>query len=383
MTRAEARVEPGGTLGVFGGGQLGRMFGIAARQLGYRFAVYSDDSGGPASQIADVTAQGAYDDEEAVASFAREVDAVTFEFENVPAIAGSTAAKHTLVRPDGSLLHTVQDRTREKQGLVGIGLPVAPFHAIASAPDLEAARERIPGAGVLKTSSFGYDGKGQARIGDGSELAAAWSALGEVPCVLEELVPFEEEISVIVARGVGGDVAIYEPFSNEHTNHILDVTVCPAALEPAVAQEVERIACAVVEGFDVVGVLCVELFRLPDGTILVNEIAPRPHNSGHVTIDAHSCSQLEQQVRAVAGLPLGSSERLGPPAAMSNLLGDLWAKGAPDFAAALAIPEVSLHLYGKAEPRPGRKMGHLSATAPTAEQAAARVRAARAALTGE
>ena len=377
MNRGDARVEPGGTLGVLGGGQLGRMFGIAARQMGYRFAVYSDDLGGPASQIADMAVQGAYDDEEAVAAFARGVDAVSFEFENVPAVAGEAAARHTLVRPDGSLLHTVQDRTREKRGLVSLGLPVAPFHAIASAADLEAARERIPGAGVLKTSSFGYDGKGQARVGDGAELAAAWSQLGEVPCVLEELVPFEEEVSVIVARGVGGDVAIFEPFANEHTNHILDVTVCPAALEPSVAQEVERIARAVVEGFDVIGVVCVELFRLGDGTILVNEIAPRPHNSGHLTIDAHSCSQFEQQVRAVAGLPLGSSERVGPPAAMSNLLGDLWSNGTPDFAAALAVPEVSLHLYGKAEPRPGRKMGHITVTANTTDEAKALVRQAR------
>ena len=382
MTLGEGKVEPGGTLGVFGGGQLGRMFGIAAREMGFRFAVYSDGPGGPAAQIADVAVQGAYDDEEAIAAFARQVDAVTFDFENVPAIAGSVAARHTLVRPHGSLLHTVQDRTREKEGLVAIGLPVAPFEAIAAASDLAAARERIPGEGVLKTSSFGYDGKGQARIQSGAELAAAWRGLGEVPCVLEELVPFEEEISVIVARGVTGDVAIYEPFANEHTNHILDVTTCPAGLEPSVALEVERIARAVVEGLDVVGVLCVELFRLGDGTILVNEVAPRPHNSGHLTIDAHTCSQFEQQVRAVAGLPLGSSERVGPPAAMSNLLGDLWANGAPDFAAALAIPEVSLHLYGKAKPRPGRKMGHLTATAPTVEQAAARVRAARAALTG-
>lgn len=382
MAGSEARVEPGGTLGVFGGGQLGRMFGIAARQMGYRFAVYSDDRDGPASQVADAAVQGAYDDEHSVEAFARSVDAVTFEFENVPAIAGEAAARHTLVRPHGGLLHTVQDRTREKEGLVSIGLPVAPFHPIRGAEDLDAARERIPGPGVLKTSSFGYDGKGQVRTGGPGDLDAAWEKLGRVPCVLEGLVPFEEEISVIVARGVTGDVAVYEPFANEHTNHILDVTVCPATLEPAVALEVERIARAVVEGFDVVGVVCVELFRLPDGTILVNEIAPRPHNSGHVTIDSHSCSQFEQQVRAVAGLPLGSSERVGPPAAMANLLGDLWEHGTPDFAAALALPEVALHLYGKAEPRPGRKMGHLSATAPTAEQAAATVRAARAALVG-
>ena len=375
------RVPPGGTLGVFGGGQLGRMFGIAARQLGYGFAVFTDGENGPASEIADRTVCAAYDDEAAIEEFARSVDAVSFEFENVPAVAGETAARFTVVRPAGALLHTVQDRIREKTALAGLGLPVADFRAIAGEEGLASAAAALPGAGVLKTSSFGYDGKGQARIAGADELPAAWDALGRVPCVLETLVAFEEELSVIVARGIDGDVAIYEPFANEHANHILDVTVCPAELDDGVLAEARRIARAVVEGFDVVGVVCIELFRLPDGTILVNEIAPRPHNSGHLTIDAHVCSQFEQQVRAVAGLPLGSAARIGPPGAMANLLGDLWSDGEPNWAAALGMPGVSLHLYGKTEARPGRKMGHLTATGATAREAATRVRAARAALT--
>lgn len=375
-----AALLPGATLGVFGGGQLGRMFGVAARQLGYRFAVFSDDVDGPAAQVADWSVVGAYDDEEAVANFAQRVDAVTFEFENVPAIAGKTAARHVPVRPDGSLLHTVQDRLREKLGLSGLGLAVAPFASIKDEAELAAAAVQIPGPGVLKTSSFGYDGKGQVRVASAADLPAAWESLGRVPAVLEELVPFTEEVSVVAARGVGGEVSIYEPFSNAHVNHILDVTACPARLDPGAKAEIERIAHAALEGFDVVGVLCIELFMLPGGGILVNEIAPRPHNSGHLTVDAHVCSQFENQVRAVAGLPLGSGARTGPPAAMANLLGDLWEEGEPDWAAALSMPGVSLHLYGKAAARPGRKMGHITATGETVEEAVQRVRTAREAL---
>lgn len=373
-------LPPGATLGVFGGGQLGRMFGIAARQLGYRFAVFSDDEDGPAAQVADWSVTGAYDDESAVADFARRVDAVTFEFENVPAIAGETAARFVPVRPDGSLLHTVQDRLREKLGLSGLGLRVAPFASITTEAELEAAALAIPGAGVLKTSSFGYDGKGQVRVASAADLPAAWESLGRVPAVLEEMIPFQEEVSVVAARGAGGEVSVYEPFSNEHVDHILDVTACPARLSPETLAEIHRIAGVVLEGFDVVGVLCIELFLLEDGGVLVNEIAPRPHNSGHLTIDAHVCSQFQNQARAVAGMPLGSGERIGPPAAMANLLGDIWEGGEPRWGAALAMPGVSLHLYGKTEARPGRKMGHLTAVAPTVDEAVKLVRAARAAL---
>ncbi|MEM1453183.1 MAG: 5-(carboxyamino)imidazole ribonucleotide synthase [Planctomycetota bacterium] len=381
-TKGPVRVLPGGTLGVFGGGQLGRMYGLAARSMGYRFAVFSDDADGPAAQVADTVAVGAYDDEDAVAAFAKTVDAVSFEFENVPSVAGDVASRLTAVRPDVGLLHAVQDRTREKRALAELGLPLPAFRPIASEDDLAEAARAIPGAGVLKTSSFGYDGKGQVRVESSGGLGDAWASIGRVPAVLEALVPFVEEISVVVARGVDGDVAVYEPFSNAHADHILDVTVCPADLDEDALAEAHRIARAVAEGFDVVGVLCIEMFRLEDGTILVNEIAPRPHNSGHLTIDAHACSQFEQQARAVAGLPLGSSARIGPPAAMANLLGDLWADGTPRWDAALALPGVSLHLYGKKDPRPGRKMGHLTAVAPTPAEAEALARRARAALLG-
>ncbi len=374
------KVPPGGTLGVFGGGQLGRMFGIAARRLGYRFAVFSDDKDGPASHVADHAVCAAYDDEEAIASFVRGVDAVTFEFENVPAIAGEIASKYVPVRPAGSLLHTVQNRQREKDGLTGLGLPVAEYWPVRNEGECRAAAAALPGGGVLKTASFGYDGKGQKRIASGMELEGAWESLGKAPCVLEALVPFVEEISVVAARGQDGAIAVYEPFSNHHENHILDVTMCPRVLGPETQGEVDRIARRALEGFDVVGVLCIELFLLADGSILVNEIAPRPHNSGHLTVDSHVTCQFQNQVRAVAGLPLGSTERIGRPAAMANLLGDLWADGEPNWAAALAMPGVWLHLYGKAEARKGRKMGHITAVGDTPEEAASRARAARAAL---
>lgn len=380
VTRTDAPLPPGATIGVFGGGQLGRMLGIAARRLGYRFAVYSDDEDGPASQVADRSVQAAYDDEEALEAFARSVDAVTFEFENVPAVAGEVAARHCPVRPRGGLLHTVQNRQREKDGLVGIGLPVAKFAPVRSADELKAAAAAIPGAGVLKTASFGYDGKGQVKIAGAHELEAAWESLGRADAVLETLVPFEREVSVVAARGVDGSIVTYEPFQNDHANHILDVTTCPAELPEAQRARIDEVARVALEGLDVVGVLCIELFLLPGGDVLVNEIAPRPHNSGHLTVDAHVTCQFQMQARAVAGLPLGSTERIGPPAAMANLLGDLWSDGEPRWDRALAMPGVFLHLYGKAEARPGRKMGHLTAIGATPAEAAQRARDAREAL---
>lgn len=380
VTRTDTPLPPGATIGVFGGGQLGRMLGVAARRLGYRFAVFSDDHDGPASHVADRSVQAPYDDEAALEDFARSVDAVTFEFENVPSIAGEVAARHCPVRPRGGLLHTVQNRQREKDGLVGIGLPVARFAPVRSADELRAAAGSIPGAGVLKTASFGYDGKGQVKIAGAHELEAAWESLGRADAVLETLVPFEREVSVVAARGVDGSIAIYEPFQNDHANHILDVTTCPAELPDAQRARIDEIARVALEGLDVVGVLCIELFILPGGDVLVNEIAPRPHNSGHLTVDSHVTCQFQMQARAVAGLPLGSTVRIGPPAAMANLLGDLWADGEPRWDRALAMPGVFLHLYGKAEARPGRKMGHLTAIGATSAEAAQRARAARESL---
>jgi 5-(carboxyamino)imidazole ribonucleotide synthase len=349
--------------------------------------VFAPEDDTPAGQLADREVRSAYEDLAAVADFARSVEVVTFEFENIPAATAEAAARHAPVRPSCNALHLTQDRLREKRMLTGLGLPVARFEAIEGEEDL--ARVSAGGwptdrAGILKTASWGYDGKGQVRIAGAADVANAWRSFGGEGtgprAVLEEVVPFEAELSVIGVRGVDGATALYEPTLNAHVNHILDVSTGPAPIEKKTAERAQQIARAVLDGLDYVGVLCVELFLLASGELIVNEIAPRPHNSGHGTIDSHSCSQFEQQVRAVCGLPVGSSERCVPAAAMANLLGGLWDGGEPCWESALASPAVRLHLYGKAEPRPGRKMGHLTATAATPAEAERLVRSARSAL---
>lgn len=372
---------PGATLGVLGSGQLGRMFAMAARRLGYRVHVLSPDTDTPTGQVADVEIAARYDDLDAVRRFARGVDVVTFEFENVPAATAEAAAALVPVRPHGQALHVAQQRAREKRFLRDHGFPVAPFAWIRTADDLEQGLKASGLPAVLKTASFGYDGKGQARVTTAHEAMAAWERLGRPEAVLEQFVTFEREVSVIVSRGVGGWTSSYGVIENAHANHILDVSVMPARVEPSVEREAAAIARGVVEALDMVGVLCVEMFLTASGDLLVNELAPRPHNSGHLTIDACMTSQFEQQVRAVCGLPPGSPELLRP-AAMANLLGDLWEHGEPDWAAALGLPGVHLHLYGKVEPRPGRKMGHLTALADSADKARALALAARSALAG-
>ncbi len=373
-------ILPGANLGVLGGGQLGRMFTLAARRMGYRVTVFAPEDSTPAGQIAYREVRAPYDDLDAVDGFAREVDVVTFEFENVPSATIDAAARHAPVRPAGHLLHTTQNRRREKEALSAAGLPVARFAFIRTSTDLADAAGTVGFPSILKTADWGYDGKGQQRVADQAELAAAFEALDGAPAVLESLVRFEAEISVVGARGVEGTVALYEPVRNRHERHILDVTTTPAGLEPAVRASAHEITRSVLEAFDVVGVLCVEFFLLPGGALLINEIAPRPHNSGHITIDAHHVCQFEQQVRAICGLPFGATERRVPAAAMVNLLGDLWTEGVPNWRAALADPHAHLHLYAKTGPRPGRKMGHLTVTAGTVEDAETRARAARAAL---
>ena len=372
-----APILPGATLGVLGGGQLGRMFALAARRLGYRVAVFVPEDDSPAGQVADRTLRAEYGDLEQVERFAREVDVVTFEFENVPAATAEAAGRHAPVRPAGSVLHAAQNRAREKRAMTDLGLAVAPWAALASAEELRAAGARVGFPAILKSSSSGYDGKGQVRVERAADLAAAWRSIGEVPAVLEGVVRFEHELSVVGVRGPDGAVALYEPTLNEHVDHILDVSLSPAPVPAPVADEARAMARAVLAGLDVVGVLCVELFLDADGTLRVNEIAPRPHNSGHVTIDAHVCCQFEQQVRAVCGLPLGSTERRVPAAAMVNLLGDLWRDGEPDWAAALADPDVRLHLYGKTRAARGRKMGHLNVADDDVDRARERALAAR------
>jgi 5-(carboxyamino)imidazole ribonucleotide synthase len=329
--------------------------------------------------VADREYQGDYEDIERVAEFARNVDVVTFEFENVSAQATAAAREYAPVRPSGNVLHTTQHRIREKTFLTQQGIPVTPYRVVRSIEDLRAGVAALGSPCVLKSAGFGYDGKGQVKIPAGANsevIDAAWWQAGAVECVLEAFVDFQCEVSVVAARGVKGDFAHYGVVENAHANHILDVTTAPADVSPEVAREAAFISQSILEGLNVEGVLCVEFFLTKQGKLLVNELAPRPHNSGHFTFDACVTSQFEQQLRAICGLPLGSTELLRP-AAMANLLGDLWAEGEPDWEAVCAMQDVKLHLYGKLAPRLGRKMGHLTAMASTGREAAERVRTAR------
>lgn len=372
-------ILPGSTLGVLGSGQLGRMFAMAARRMGYRVHTYSPDTDTPTGQIADLEVTADYLDLDRVREFARGVEVVSFEFENVPAATAQAAAECTLVRPAGNVLHIAQHRLREKTFLSQSGFPVAPFEVIRSAEELRAAIGRIGCPAVLKTAGFGYDGKGQVKIFSPDEVDDAWTKLKTNEAVLEGFIQFEKEISVVAARGLDGEFVPFDVLENQHSNHILDVTFCPAHISPKAVIEAKEIARGIMEKLDVVGVLCVEFFLAPGDKLIVNELAPRPHNSGHLTIDACVTSQFEQQLRAVCGLPLGSTDLLRP-AAMVNLLGDVWEPGPPDWSAVCGLQDVKIHLYGKLEPRAGRKMGHLTVLADTPDGAARKAKAAREAL---
>ena len=370
-------ILPGSTIGVLGGGQLGRMFAMAARRLGYRVHTLAPDHDTPTGQIADVEINASYDDMDAVRAFAQAVDVVTFEFENVSAEAVAEAERHAIVRPNGRSLAVAQHRLKEKSFLVEHGLPVAPFAAVRNDRDLAAAAGIAGCPSILKTATSGYDGKGQIKVDTPADLGAAWDALGRRDAVLEAFVDLDREISVIGARGVGGEWSHFGPIENAHVRHILDVSVTPASVPDVTATLAVDAVRRIMEALDFVGILCVEFFIARDGRLLVNELAPRPHNSGHLTFDACRTSQFEQQLRAVCGLPLGSPDMLQPAAAMANLLGDLWEDGEPNWAAALALPDIKLHLYGKSAPRPGRKMGHLTVLAASPEEAKQRVLQAR------
>lgn len=373
-------ILPGSTIGVLGSGQLGRMFAIAARRMGYRVHTLSPDEDTPTGQVSDLEIRASYDDLDAVRDFARNVAVVTYEFENVPLRTAEAAAEFAPVRPAGSVLHTTQQRLREKTFLAAAGLPVAPFRPIGSLEDLESALAQLGVPAVLKSADFGYDGKGQFKINATGQAADAWQAVGRREAVLEAFIEFVKELSVVAARGIDGSFAHYGVIENEHSRHILDVSVAPARVSPRVVKEAVELARTILDKLAVVGVLCVEFFLKSDDTLLINELAPRPHNSGHLTFDACVTSQFEQQLRAVCGLPLGSTDLLRP-AAMANLLGDLWQNGEPDWPAAAAMPEVKLHLYGKPAPRPGRKMGHLTALAADVTMVEERARKARSVLT--
>jgi len=364
---------------MLGSGQLGRMFTLAAKRMGYRVNVLSPQPNSPAGIVADKEFVGDYADEELVREFAKSVSVATIEFENIPVATMDLVSKYVPVRPGSHVLSRIQNRVCEKTFLLDNGIPVARFHAIQGDKlDLHSLPVDLFPA-VLKTAATGYDGQGQRKVQSVDELSAAWQDLGNVECVLETFVDYECEFSVIVARGTNGEIACYEPILNQHQNHILDVSISPSPLPSAICQRATEIARSVVEALDYVGVMCVEFFLLRDGDVLVNEIAPRPHNSGHLTIEGHATSQFKQQVLSVCGLPLGSTEQVRP-AAMANLLGDAWRNefSDPSFDAGLA--DVSFHAYGKQEARPGRKMGHMTCLADSAELAAEKIQSARATL---
>ena len=351
-------ILPGATLGLLGGGQLGRMFTVAARTLGYRVTVVDPDPHAPAAEFATKHLATAYTDPAALDELAATCAAVTTEFENAPAAALDALAHRTVVRPSGASVAIAQDRRREKEFFAANGFPTGPFAFIESSADIDKALAKVKLPALLKTARFGYDGKGQARVNTREELESALGEWKGVPCVLEEFLVLELEISVVLARGADGAVAVFAVAENSHARGILDVTIAPARIPPGLAAQATALATRIAQGLEYVGVLAVEMF-IVGGRLLMNEIAPRPHNSGHYTIDACRTSQFEQQVRVLCGLPLGDPSQ-HTPAVMVNLLGDIWSAGEPRWEAVLGHPGAHLHLYGKREARPGRKMGHVT-----------------------
>lgn len=352
---ARAPLPPGSTIGIFGSGQLGRMTALAAARLGYRCHVYSPDLDSPAEKVCATATVAAYDDRDALAAFARTVDVVTFEFENVPAPSIELLADRLPVRPSGRCLAVTQHRVLEKDFVRANGIATAPYRLVSGPGDLAAGLREIPAPAILKTTRLGYDGKGQVRIEPGDAPEAAWKAIGGGEAILEGFVDFARELSVIVARGPGGEIAAFDPVRNTHVHHILDTTVAPAVMTAEQRHQAIGIAETLAASMDLVGLLAVELFETATGQLLVNELAPRPHNSGHWTIDACVTSQFEQHVRAVCGLPLGSTSRHSD-AVMKNLIGED-ARRWPEI---LSDPTAKLHLYDKADVRTGRKMGHVT-----------------------
>jgi 5-(carboxyamino)imidazole ribonucleotide synthase len=384
MAADKRPLPPGSTLGVMGGGQLGRMFVHAAQVLGYDTLVLDPDPASPAGAAAHRQLCAAYDDPRALAEMAGACDAVTTEFENVPAPALASLARDVPVAPAAAAVAICQDRAAEKAHFARAGVPCAPHAVIETAAQLAAVGDELL-PGILKTARLGYDGKGQATVADRAALEAAWTALGQVPCVLEKRLPLAYELSIIVARGTDGRLVTLPVQQNLHRGGILALTTVPApdVTQPLSDQAIAR-ASAIADSMDYVGVLCVEFFVLQDGSLVANEMAPRPHNSGHYSIDACDVSQFELQVRALAGLPL-VTPRQHSPCEMVNLLGDLWFDAAgrerePDWPAVLALPGMHLHLYGKRQARRGRKMGHLTVTAATPALARERANAAAAVL---
>lgn len=351
-------ILPPAMLGMLGGGQLGRFFVIAAHEMGYRVTVLDPDKNSPAGKIADVHLCAAYDDAAALKQMAETCQAITTEFENVPASTLDTLAKSRTVRPSAKAVSIAQHRVLEKQFIRDAGIPVAPFVVVNAASDLPVDGDAIYPA-ILKVARFGYDGKGQARVANQAQAIAAFDAFKGEQCVLEKMLNLDYEVSVVLARDASGNVAAYPTAENSHLNGILDVSIVPARAPKAIHDQARQLAVKIAEKLEYIGVLAVEFF-VSDGQLLANEMAPRPHNSGHYTIDANVTNQFEQQLRALVGLPLGDS-RLHSQAVMVNILGDVWKNGAePAWDKIFARPELKLHLYGKHEPRAGRKMGHFT-----------------------
>ncbi|HYB10437.1 MAG TPA: 5-(carboxyamino)imidazole ribonucleotide synthase [Alphaproteobacteria bacterium] len=352
-------LPPGSRIGILGGGQLGRMIVLAAARLGYRSHVFCPALDEPALQVVEARTISAYDDLKAIDAFVDSIDVVTFEFENVPSMVVERIGDRVPTRPGWKILHIAQNRLREKDFLRGIGVPTADYREITGTDGLQRAIRDLGTPAVLKSASFGYDGKGQVLIKPDTDQREAWAAMGASIGILETFVDFMTEISVIVARGLDGRMATYDPVENWHVNHILDTTIAPARIDARLTMQAEALARHIAEALDLVGLVAVEMFVTRDGRLLVNELAPRPHNSGHWTIDACVTSQFEQTVRAVCGLPLGATERHSN-ATMKNLIGN----EVEDWLKILAEPTAKVHLYGKAHARPGRKMGHVTRLMP-------------------
>ncbi len=362
----ESIVAPGSTIGIFGSGQLGKMIAMAAKQMGYRVHVFSPAKDSSAGQVADLEIQAAYTDLDAVESFAKHVDVVTIEFENIPVETLETAGRYTLCYPGIEALRTTQNRRLEKEFLLANEIPTPKFRVVTTLEELRQACDELLPA-IIKTTANGYDGKGQAVIRSSADIEFAWESLKTDEAIVEELIDFEFEFSVVAARNSAGLFTAFPAIENEHENQILHVSFSPSSLTPELILEARNIACRILDTLGAVGVMSVEFFYR-NGEILVNEIAPRPHNSGHLTIEAHATSQFEQHVRAICGLTFGSSRQLSA-AAMVNLLGQQWDDGEPKWHFALTMSNVKLHLYCKGDPEINRKMGHMTATAGTTAEA--------------
>ena len=376
-------IEPGATIGILGGGQLGRMTGMAARSLGYDVHVLDPDPHCPASAIASRTIAARFDDADAATALAERCAVVTLEIEQIGTAALTAVSAIAPLRPGAAAVHIIQDRIRQKRWLSANGFPVGPFRDVASRDESVAAFDAL-GRSIFKSTSGGYDGRGQVRVDSVDSAAEAWSSLGARPCLVEQFLDIHFEISMLVARrpaapGTEPEMVVFPPARNHHEHGILDWSTIPAAAGAATIRQATEVATGIASTLGIEGLIAVELFVLRDGRLVVNELAPRPHNTFHSTERGCATSQFEQLVRAVCDLPLGSTDVLRP-AAIANLLGDMWEAGTPDFAAALCVPAVRLHLYGKTSARPGRKMGHLSAVGATPDEALERVLRARDAM---